>query len=507
MMCRKARIQITRPTTPPIAARESELFRFRKIVDVTLNESRFTWSSKISENVFYQLVNGGLGGMVSVLHTALTSRYLGVSQFGAFSLVLAHVLLFYGFTSWGADVIAVRRMAQEPERQTEWLSSLVTLRMIFALISYVACIGALWVVRYDLAVVHAIAIYSFIILFAPFESFIVVYQVNLRTGAAVLTTLGVQIGMFLSTLLAMHLKAGFQVLIWIAAISTVLRLVGLCVYLRDHLTVKAEWCREKWSLLLQGGVPLALASLCTSMVGRFSLFLLSQTHSMQSVGEFAAPYRLIFFLMFIPESVMVPIYPLFCRSLETDRATVLRLFQKVTNLLTLISMPLCILGMFLSEFIMMHFFGPDFVVSTKTFQFLLLDLMCVCMILPSGSMMIAAGKERVSLAFNVGASIVSYGVIFLLVPRLGSIGAALALCVMHMLLMISSWAYLLRLKIVCDWRTLRAGLYSALSMVGVIFLLGSSLRMPALFAGVGTYVLVLGWFLGWFRTPVELEIV
>ncbi len=402
-------------------------------------------SRPVLQNAAYQLLNGGLGSVVSVLHTALISRYLGVSGFGAFSLILTHVLVFYGLTGAGTDAIAVREMSKPSGRQKEWLAGLVALRSALAILAYGICIGILPFAHYPVPITLGILAYAPIIFFSPFESLLAVYQAQLRTGAPVLVTLATQVMMLAATAVAIRAHASLTALALIAASGTAARSLILGWHLRPFLRVRVRWSWHLWRVLLQGGLPLAVSSLCTVMIARFSFFILAKTHGLHAVGIFAAPYRLIYFLFIIPTALVVPVYPLLCRYWETDRARLSQLFQKSTDTLLLSVIPLAMGGFFMAEWLMRTFYGAAFGVSSVPFRILLLQLVFVFVSLPAGFLLIAVGREKVNLGINLTASLVGGVCLLWLTPHYSFQGVAWSLVVMQGVICFAAFASLYRL--------------------------------------------------------------
>lgn len=66
----------------------------------------------------------------------LLARYLGVSQFGKFSLVLAFVELFRVMADFGVDTAVIRRLSVSEEDQSKLVGNTIILKLILATASY-----------------------------------------------------------------------------------------------------------------------------------------------------------------------------------------------------------------------------------------------------------------------------------------------------------------------------------------------------------------------------------
>ncbi len=454
---------------------------------------------KIFSNMSYQLVLGGLGGIFSVVHSGLLSRYLGVSGFGAFSVILAHVLLFYGFTNWGADTIAIQKMSQKKGQEKEWFVGLITLRVALAMLSYLGCLVFLPLARYSAELNRQIVIFATVILFAPFEGLLAVYQTYLRTGVPVLVSLTVQGLTVLGTLAAIRCRASLTILVAIAAFGTAARSLFLSVRLREFLILPCRYSWTIWRRLIVEGFPIAAASVCSMMVGRFSIFIVSHYHGTQAVGLFAAPFRLIFFLMFIPQAVMVPAFPLLCRYQDTDSAHRNALFHRSHNALLWGAIPLGIVCFILAEPIMRLAFGAAFLPAVNTFRILTLTLMLVFISLTAGYLMVAAGRQRTSFVYNVWASLIGVLLMILLVPKWSTLGAAWGLVATQFLLAVLTFQYLPKLGIRLEGRPIGLGLFSGGLMAFIMNMIGPAHWLASLIAGVLVYVGTLTGLLGGFH--------
>src|SRR3954468_12536206 len=79
-----------------------------------------------------QLVGRVLNVALGVVVTVLLVRALGEDDFGKWSTILAVVQITGYLGALGLEQIAVRKAAEEPHREMEWIGGLLSLRLALA---------------------------------------------------------------------------------------------------------------------------------------------------------------------------------------------------------------------------------------------------------------------------------------------------------------------------------------------------------------------------------------
>ncbi len=442
-----------------------------ELSDPTTGTPSLSLTRNIVENAGFQVLNGGIGGIVSVLYTSLISHHLGVSDFGVFSLVISQVLLFYGFTSWGAVSVSMRKMAQNPEEEAVWLGNLFFMKSFVAVAIYLVCLISALFSKMPNAAILGTLLYATIILFAPFEALSTVYQVRLNTKIPVLITLSCQILMLLATLIVLQQGGGLLSILCIAMIGHMLRCAGMGIFIGGIVRIPVQFSFEHWKILVREGLPIGLAALAPQIILRLAPIAVSHFHTMQAVGVFSAANRFVSFSFFIPQAIMVPVFPLLCRYWKQDQERLQTLLQRTTDVLGILAVPIFLTCWMIPEPILRILFGPSFAGTGLTLRILAVQLFLVYISMPIGMMLVAAGEQKRSLAINAFGTMVGLLLLYFLVPPFGARGAGGAVSGMALATFVPTLFSIRSLGIRMRWgvllKTMLCGVLTFM-MVGVI---------------------------------------
>ncbi len=244
----------------------------------------------------------------------LLARYLGISQFGKFSLVLAFVEIFRVMADFGVDKAVIRRLTVSDEDQTNLVGNTLTLKLILASASYLlALLGAL-VLGYptDLVLLIGLAGLAFFAsscanaLTTPFEA-----QLRMRRlvfakisggGFFILAVpIGMHLGLSLTGFLAIWVAAEFVTLFSTALVAK------SCVkpkFLSNGKDLKDTFTQA---------VPLGITAVLTKAYFRVGTLILGCILGYQAVGEFAVVYRITESFLILAGAVASSLYPIFSR--------------------------------------------------------------------------------------------------------------------------------------------------------------------------------------------------
>jgi O-antigen/teichoic acid export membrane protein len=153
---------------------------------------------RVAVNTTVQLAGRAISIALTLVSFGVVTRYLGVSGFGAYSLVLTFLMLAVSIADLGMTPIGVRELARRPEETRRVLGNLLALRILVAAGAAVVLLGLSQVVHYETRVqdglrIAAIAAVALVLVGIP----AIVFQSRLRLEFAMLievvtsaTTLG-----------------------------------------------------------------------------------------------------------------------------------------------------------------------------------------------------------------------------------------------------------------------------------------------------------------------------
>src|SRR3990170_7394270 len=120
-----------------------------KYITAEVNKFLSGESKKILKNIswlfFDRVFRMGMGLVIG----AWVARYLGPSQFGVFSYLLATIGIFTPFATLGLESMVVKELVDSPQRTGSIMSTAFTLRLLAGLVSFAICIGIFYFLKRD----------------------------------------------------------------------------------------------------------------------------------------------------------------------------------------------------------------------------------------------------------------------------------------------------------------------------------------------------------------------
>ena len=272
-------------------------------------------SQRIVKNVLAGGVAVGLGGLLQGAAIVLIARSVSVNDFGIYSFILAFAVFFQLLADTGLSNILMRELAKTPEKLAEILG---------------AALALIWVL--------SIAVELIILAIVPFLHFsLEVKLLTVAMGAATLSlfhcagygsalrsqednelhALGFLVHKIVFCgLMFLGLKMGLALvgIVFAHLIPNVL----LCFYyrwmvVRRYAVPKMRIDLPMWKYLLTNSIPVGGATMVRLLAQQVDVMILSWLTDITTLGLFSGPYRISMALRFIPQTLAIPLYPMYSR--------------------------------------------------------------------------------------------------------------------------------------------------------------------------------------------------
>ena len=456
-------------------------------------------SQRIIKNVLAGGIAVGAGGVLQLAAVVFVARSVSVSDFGIYSFILAFAMFFQLLADSGLSTILVRELATRPEKMSETLG---------------AALSLIWVLT--------IVVELLILAILPFLSFSLEVKVlTLAMGAATLTVLHCTaygaalrsqednelhaLGYLLHkvlfcALIFVGLRMGFALVA--VVLAHLIPNILLCFYyrwmvLRLYARPKIRIDFAKWKYLLTHSLPVGGATMVRLLAQQVDVMILSWLSDLRTVGLFSGPYRISMAIRFIPETLAIPLYPMYSRlAFNPDAKSELHVaYERSVKFFLLAGFPVATLFLIFSGRLISLLLGEKYLVALPAMQLLAVAFLPFFASSPFPFLFTALHRQRFLMVSAICSLVLRVGLNFLLIPIYGYLGPCLAFFASETLMLLICTIKLARLgfplsliKIV--WRPLLA---SCCIGGALYFIKGASLLwlIPATFGGMLIYVLIL----------------
>jgi O-antigen/teichoic acid export membrane protein len=387
-------------------------------------------SQRIVKNVLAGGFAVGFGGLLQLAAIAFIARSVSVSDFGIYSFILAFAVFFQLLADSGLSNILVRELATRPEKMSEVLG---------------AALSLIWVLT--------IAIELVILAILPFLHFsLEVKLLTLAMGTATLAVLHCAgygsalrsqednelhaLGFFLHkvlffSLIFVGLKMGFALVAVVLAhlIPNILlcfyyRWMVVRKYARPHIRIDVPM----WKYLLTNSIPVGGATMVRLVAQQVDVMILSWLSDLRTVGLFSGPYRISMAVRFIPETLAIPLYPMFSRlAYSPERKQDLQVaYERSMKFFMLAAFPVATLFLIFSSKLITILLGDKYLVALPAMQLLGVAFLPFFASSPFPFLFTALDRQRFLLVSSLFSLALRIGLNFLLIPIYGYLGPCFA---------------------------------------------------------------------------------
>jgi len=356
-------------------------------------------------------------------------RYLGPARFGQLSFAESFARLFIPLAVLGMDPILMRDLVTDTSKSNYMLGTAFVMKIIGSGVMIVSVSLAVQFTSSDMVTKLMTIIIASSVVFFPF--FQVTEQHFQSQVKAKFSSLCENLSVFFST----GLKAVFVCLrlsvVWFAIVILLERMfrtiVLLIVYAKQGGTVVAWQFDAKYARsLIRESWPMFLSGLSAVFYMRIDQVMIKEMISNEALGNYAAAVRVSEMWYFIPITICASLFPAILAAKRTNYQTFLKRMHNLYAFLFWLAISIAVPMTFLSTIIVTALFGDEYVRAGTVLSIHIWAAVFFFLQTASGRWLIAQGQTRKILYMNMGGLGINLLLNFLLIPRFGISGAAVA---------------------------------------------------------------------------------
>ncbi|MFQ6003576.1 MAG: flippase [Candidatus Zixiibacteriota bacterium] len=363
---------------------------------------------------------------LNFLAIAYLARILGSEGFGIISFAQAILAYLMVFSTLGLDLFGTREIAANHKiKKSLFIGNLLSLRVGLALVCILGLgIFVLTINKSSLEkeVIFAYGLYLFPFVFYLGWVFCGIERMEYIGLAAILSRLA-----FLATVVILIKDPSnviFVPYLWFTAAGV--ESLFLIFSYRKFGSIKLNVRLPEWKVFIKDSVWIGISIFLLQIYSNFDMVMLGFMKTNHEVGLYSAAYKLILFMVAIGSFYNNSVFPLISRYAKESKPKLKRLVSKNIAFIWMIGIGLwLVLFLFAPQLILLAY-GDKYMGSVPAFQILSLTIVIGIIRLIYSSVLVAFNKIRQSL-FGVGiGSLINVSLNFLLIPRYGIMGAAVA---------------------------------------------------------------------------------
>ena len=379
-----------------------------------------------------------IGGLLVGVWVA---RYLGPERFGELNYALAFVAMFAAVARLGMDQVVIRELIQRPEQEGEILGSVFVLKLLASLAALAVVVPVAWVAQSgDIRFVVLVSVIAAGMLCNAFDAYDLYYQARVLSKYVVCARSASFV--VFSALRIFFIVGEYPLVSFALAATLEITLAAallVWMHLRQHRGMGTKWCcRAKTMLaLLKDGWPLTLSSALVVVHTRIDQVMIGQLLGNHDVGVYSAAVRLSESWLFLPLLIVQTVTPYLMQVRDTNsRLYEARLLQ-LYSLMFWLGVCAAVATILFGEHLVILLFGEAYKVASLPLVLTVWTGIFISQAVARGVWLVGENMQGFRLFINVMAVPMNLALNWLLIPRLGVVGASMASLIS---IGVSTWA-------------------------------------------------------------------
>jgi len=431
-------------------------------------------SQRIVKNAVFGILASLISGLVYLATVMIIAHKVSVVEFGKYSFVLAFAIFFQLVADAGLPRMMIREIAKNPEGFAPLVGAAVSL---IWLASGVICLLVALIVPF-LHFGMDVKVSALVMSFATLATFHAAgYSAVLRAFEDnELNYLGYVLHKILLLgliLLAIRFQTGLVGFVSAHLVSNLLlwyfyHIVVSHLYSRISLRIDVPL----WKSLIVAALPMGGGVMLRQLALQLDILILTWMTNLTTVGLFSGPYRISMALRVIPQTLSLPLYPLYSRTAHLSPERFREAYQWSMKFFALISIPFAAFFVAWSKPILRLALGDKFLPALPAMQLLGLGLVPFFLSTLFQYLFAALDQQRRFLISTCVGSALRILLLIILIPTFGFVGPAIAFVCAETVI-VGIWMFqLTRLGFPANlgnviWRPLAAGLAMAFILLAV----------------------------------------
>jgi O-antigen/teichoic acid export membrane protein len=384
----------------------------------------------ILKNTLVIYISQAISHLMNFLLIIIIARYLGTDGLGQFTLAFSYLIIFQTLSQFGLGEFLIREISRDKENFNKYFLNAVVIRIAISLIVLLFLNFLLYLMNYPHEVTRAILILCFCLIPNAISqvcetSFKAFEKMEYNAIVALLTS-------FLKTTIGIMLITSGGGIVGIAFMFLMIAVFSLCLDLfflfrniiKPKLLINFSYNFVKH--LLKNSSLFFLISVLVIIFYRIDIIMLSKMSEISEIGKYGASYRFLKLFFGAAGSFNIALYPVLSKLFISSKETFDNIYENSIKYELIIILPIVILFYFFSDEILIFTYGDKFIHSSAVFKILILTAIPFSINYTFAHVILASNNQGITFRVATINAILNIFLNYLLIPRYGACGAAIA---------------------------------------------------------------------------------
>ena len=365
-----------------------------------------------------------IGGKVvqmalSLVVGVITARYLGPSNYGLIGYATAYVTFFSAFCTLGLNSVIIKDFVDHKDEQGEAIGSAIAMRLVSSVLSSVMIVGFVSIVdKNEPTTIAVVALCSVGTIFHVFETFNFWFQSQYKSKITSIATLTAYI---ITSIYKIALLAMGKDVRWFAFSTS----VDYIVY-KKFGGAKLKFSLKKSKSLLKLSYNYILSTMMVAIYGQTDKLLLKQLCDDSAVGYFTTATTVCAMWVFVLQAIIDSVYPTILNLKGKDQQQYERKNRQLYAIVFYVSCAVSVGFLVLGDFVIKILYGEEYMPAADVLKVVSWYTAFSYLGVARNAWIVSEGQQRYLKYIYGCAAILNVVMNLLMIPRIGTIGAAIA---------------------------------------------------------------------------------
>lgn len=451
----------------------------------------------VFKNTSWLFASQVISGILGFIWIVLITRYLGLTQYGILSTVIAYTSVTAVFLDLGLGTFSIREVSRDTTLSSKYLGNIILIKLILSLIIVPILILIMYFLGYNFLTLEVLFI---IILQTVFNTLIIIFnsivQANEKMEYTAIATILTSIVNIIGFLTAIYIDAG---LLAIASIYSISALLTLCYLIITSYKIKIKPSFEIdlnfWKKTIKGALPFWIIAVLATIYYSTDTIMLSLLKGDSAVGIYNASYKIINLLITIYLVYRTVIFPVMSKFYNSSKELLQVTYERSVKYLLILAIPLAVGITIYSNEIMNLIYGSEFQVGASVLMILVWSMVLLFINELTSNLLNASNKEITVTTRNSIAAIANVVINLLLIPLYSYNGASISTLITQGILLILT-VYILIKDVFVLGKNILIDIGKIILINSVLAIILYLLKLPLILAIiVGLIIYIIGIFI------------
>ncbi len=382
--------------------------------------------NKVAKNASWIIGGRVIQMVLSLFVGIITARYLGPGNYGVINYVAAYIAFFTSLCILGINSIIVKEFSDCPNEHGDLIGTAIVLRVISSVLSIFLVIALVSIVDAgDSTIRHVAFLSSLSLVFQSFDTITYWFQAKLNSKISSIATLIAYICVSIYRIILLILNKN---VFWFAAASSVDTLVIAILLLffykkNNGPSLKVDLKRGK--LLLGKSYHFILAGLMVQIYSQTDKVMIKQMLNETEVGYYSLAVSICAMWTFVLQAIIDSMYPVIVASYGDKKRfdnKNKQLYAMVFYISVFVSVGIALFG----GYVVRILYGEAFLPATSALKVVTWYTAFSFLGVARNAWLVCEGKQKYLKWMYFLATIINVILNYLMIPRWGTVGAAVA---------------------------------------------------------------------------------